>query len=77
MFNIALSLYESATSLRLHNNIGKARCNERLARILQERNSIIEGKQLMEKSVSVLEEMLGMEHPEVIEFKSRLQSFEQ
>ena len=77
MFNIALSLYESSTSLRLHNNIGKARCNERLARILQESNNTVEGKKFMEKAVSVLEKMLGTEHPEVIEFRSRLQSFEQ
>ena len=73
-FEKALSLYESATILRLHNNIGKARCNERLAYIMKQ-NDFDSAKSLMKKAVTLLEEMLGKEHPEVKRFNNELQSF--
>ena len=65
----ALLIYEAATHHHLHNNVGRARCNERLARINQARGNLSTANEHAAKAVGLLEEMLGSKHPEVMAFK--------
>lgn len=68
----ALAIYESCTHHRLHNNIGRARCYERLARIHLIRKDSVTAKELAQKATTLLEELLGSNHPEVKDFKAFL-----
>ena len=68
----ALKIYESCTHHRLHNNIGRARCYDRLARINCKRENPSAAKEFAQKATALLEEMLGENHPEVKYFKSFL-----
>lgn len=70
--NDALAIYESCTYHRLHNNIGCARCYERLARISCQRENLTAAKEFAQKATALLEEMLGESHPEVSDFKAFL-----
>lgn len=65
----ALAIYEESTHYRLHNNIGRARCYERLARINQMRGLPEVAAKKSRRAVDLIEEMLGSKHPEVIAFK--------
>lgn len=75
--NDALVIYEAGTHHRLHNNIGRSRCYERLARINHIRGEATIAIEFAKTATSLLAEILGDLHPEVIEFRHFLSTLQE